>query len=310
MNPDNDLLASAYLDGELTDDERRIAEADPAVMAEVERMRALSERLAAVEPPSSEARERAIAAAMGVFAELRADSAATPPAPPPVVDIGRRRDPMRWLGAAAAVLVIGLLGVVLATGGGGDTDDSASEVADESAEEPASEPADEPAEDPADAVTRDAQDAGGTAADTESELATADVAASEPTEEFAEEPASEPADDAVAPADQDVAGSADATVPTAIVLDPELYLDGYPIDSPAALVVVAHHLLDLIDRSELPPTPNHSCPAPDVLARGTYLDPDDDEVIEVYIAVDTVDRTVSAIDSEQCRVLVATDLEP
>ena len=49
------LLASAYLDGELTDDERRLAEADPAVMAEVEQLRALQAEIADVEPPTAAA---------------------------------------------------------------------------------------------------------------------------------------------------------------------------------------------------------------------------------------------------------------
>ena len=38
MNDDQHILASAYLDGALTDEERAQAEADPEVMAAVERL--------------------------------------------------------------------------------------------------------------------------------------------------------------------------------------------------------------------------------------------------------------------------------
>ena len=71
MNAEHEFLASGYVDGDLTDDERRIAEADPAVMAEVEQLRALRAELADVPPPTTDARESAIAAAMeSTFSDL------------------------------------------------------------------------------------------------------------------------------------------------------------------------------------------------------------------------------------------------
>ena len=82
MNAENEFLASAYVDGELTDDERRIAEADPGVMAEVEQLRALRASIADTEPAASEAREAAIAAAMSVYDERYAAAPATAHARP------------------------------------------------------------------------------------------------------------------------------------------------------------------------------------------------------------------------------------
>lgn len=308
MNADNELLASAYLDGELTDDERSIAESDPAVMAQVEQLRALRVELADVEPASADARERALAAAMGAFEEVHGAA----PTPSPVVDISRRRDQMRWLGAAAAVVVVGLLGVVVAAGLGGGEDDSASDSADELTNLSASAVADEPASDfalvpdPADDAD-DADAADGTdrltesavADDAEAEMAVADEAASEPAEGAGDAPA-DMADDA--------AGAA-TSVPAALELpDPEEYLDGRPITIPEELRWVARHLLDLLDRRELPPTPNHSCPFPDVLSRGVLLDGDAE--VEVYIAVTPEARTVLAIDQETCRILLDVELQP
>jgi hypothetical protein len=315
MNADDELLASAYLDGELTDDERRIAESDPAVMAEVERLRALRARLGDVEPPSIDARERALAAALRTFDDIHATPPAAPaPAASPAVDIWWRRDPMRWLGAAAAILAIGLLAVVVVNGFGGSEDDSASDTADEPASESAvqfatEEPINEAAND-SDALS-DPDAPGGAdmaterAGDTAAEMGPAD----EPL--VAEAPASEPAEEALdAAADDDMAEEAAATTAPAMLelRDPEEFLDGEPITIPAELSSVGRHLLDLIDRGELPPTPNHSCPYEDVLASGVVLE-DDDEV-DVYLAVTPTTGVVLAIDQDTCRVLLAAELQP
>lgn len=315
MNADDELLASAYLDGELTVDERRIAESDPAVMAQVEQLRALRAELADVEPPSIDAREHAMAAAMAAFGEIHAGASTSSPSTTrsPVVDISRRRDPMRWLGVAAAVVVIGLLGVVIASGLGGGDDDSASETADDGADTTIEFAADEPATDAGSADDADAPAAADriteSADGAEAEMAAADEATSEATEEPASEPAEEPAEAADTAAAADDMAGAPASLPAALELvDPEEYLDGRPIAIPEELRLVARHLLDLINRRELPPTPNHACPFPDVLSRGVLLDGDTE--VEIYIAVTPDASAVLAIDQENCRILLEADLRP
>ena len=54
QQPDDAELASAYLDGEATPDERARVEADPILLAEVERLRAAAAAVAAVDAPSVE----------------------------------------------------------------------------------------------------------------------------------------------------------------------------------------------------------------------------------------------------------------
>jgi hypothetical protein len=100
---DFDELASAYLDGEVTPDERALVDGDPAVLARVEELRLARDALAStpVVAPAPEARDAAIRAAVGV-----AD----------VVDLTRMRTRrrLRLVAVAAAVLVvIGAAGLVL-----------------------------------------------------------------------------------------------------------------------------------------------------------------------------------------------------
>lgn len=137
MTDDQIFLASAYLDGELSDAERGIAEADPVVLAEVERLRAIQASMASVEPPSNEARESAISAALAAFqpAGAAAENVLAPPPPPgnlttaesTVVPIARKRPVMAWLSVAAAAVAIGLFGVLVARSG--STDDSSADSA-------------------------------------------------------------------------------------------------------------------------------------------------------------------------------------
>jgi hypothetical protein len=111
-------LASAYLDGEATADERARVEGDPALLAEVERLRRVRAAVVATRPVPPAQRDAAIAAALGAFDELQVDA----PTPPNVVPMaGRRR--ARWmqgLTAAAAVAVLVLGGFVVANRGGDD----------------------------------------------------------------------------------------------------------------------------------------------------------------------------------------------
>ena len=115
MNDAQHILASAYLDGALTDEERAQAEADPEVMAAVEHLGEVRRALSAVDPPDRARRDAAINAALEVF-----DSESRVAAPPPVTSIAARRS-TRWLmPAAAAAVVVVLAGGLLATRGGND----------------------------------------------------------------------------------------------------------------------------------------------------------------------------------------------
>jgi hypothetical protein len=106
------LLASAYLDGELTPAERAEVETDPLVLAEVEALRSVRAQLAAVPAADATRREAAIAAAMAATgSEVR-----TPPRPS--IESRRRA---RWFAplaaaAAAAVLVVGGIVALRTTG--------------------------------------------------------------------------------------------------------------------------------------------------------------------------------------------------
>ena len=140
------LLASAYLDGEVTADERTRAEGDPAVLAEIEALRSVRQRLGADLPPADAERRNAVVAA--------ALAAATPTVrrPPAPSALAHRR--ARWFApavaaAAAAVIVVG--GVV-ALRNGGEDDDSALTSATTERSEPAS---------AADASTAETAGAGG-----------------------------------------------------------------------------------------------------------------------------------------------------
>jgi hypothetical protein len=131
--PDDTELASAYLDGEVTAAERARVEGDPALLAEVERLRRVRAAVADVPPATATARESAIAAALAAFDEAHAGlaaAAAAPTAPPNVVPLARRRHVRRLqvmtAAAAAAVMVIG--GFVIANRDGGDDDTASDEV--------------------------------------------------------------------------------------------------------------------------------------------------------------------------------------
>jgi hypothetical protein len=289
MNAEHDDLASAYLDGELTDEERRIAEGDPAVMAEVEQLRALRDELIATDPPTDVVRATAIAAAMDAFSL---------PLEPPASEPASFWRSSRWLGVAAAVLVIGVLGLVVAIAGGGqDDNDSAEPGADSdiAAEEPAAMEvaAEEPAaEDDVARTTTAAAEALADEAPVEV-FVTEEPAAEEPAADApaAEEPAEEPASEEPA----STGGAVDAPA----------HLDGLPITTPTELAAVGQYLLDLIEARQLPPTPEHSCPFSDVLADGVYVL---DGPTDVYIAVDPAERRVIAIEQATCVLVVETPL--
>ena len=310
MNDEQYLLANAYVDGELSADERALAETDPDVMSEVGILLSLQTRLRKVDPPSASARESALTAAMAVFPGVEAR-----PAPPinaavsNPVPVRRRPAYARYLGLAAAVVGIGLLGAVLVTGlRSGADDDSASEVPAAEAEILADEPADEPAAatvaPSADRITESAEaeslaegesqldfDAGDDAAADEgadNEVALSD---SGPAEQAAEQPAAEPADGAMG-------DSGDFEQPA---FDPS-----QPLTGPSDLGAYGSYLLELQAAGELPPTPNTDCPQQVLLGQAQYVF--DDIVVEVYVVIDDQNRTVSAIDPNTCETLAVGPL--
>jgi hypothetical protein len=146
MTDDLILLASAYLDGEATPDERALVEADPSLLEEVERLRTARIALldaAGFERPGDDAREAAIAAALtawdfAAFEPTGSTAGASPTGSSPtgssvssvssgptVVPFVRRHSySTRWLTAAAAVAAVAALGVVVAQFGSGDGDDN------------------------------------------------------------------------------------------------------------------------------------------------------------------------------------------
>jgi len=117
--PTSDALsrASAYLDGELDAPEMRSVEADPAVMVEVARLRALQDAIRDVQAPSSYARDLAIDAALGEFDRIHQPVA-------PVLRTKPRPSYGRWMAVAAAVAGLAALGAVITATARGGSDDS------------------------------------------------------------------------------------------------------------------------------------------------------------------------------------------
>ena len=162
-----DALASAVLDGLLPGDEAAAARRDPAVARRIDQMAAARDLLRDVPPPDAARREATIAAALAAappdaagatgWAAGAASTGAVPPAPPMAAGpatTGDRRPPppaslheartrrarrldARWLGTAAAVvLLLGLVGLFVSGGSPGDdaADQETSAAAPESSE--------------------------------------------------------------------------------------------------------------------------------------------------------------------------------
>lgn len=145
MNDDPTLLASAYLDGDVDETERARVEADPALLAEVERLRHVRMLLGDTEPSSISTREALLANALDVWDRLptaerirdatpgalvRDPAAATIQAP---TSLGARRRAgtnRRLLAAAAAIVVVLGGGIAAQVFVGGDGGDDSETVAD------------------------------------------------------------------------------------------------------------------------------------------------------------------------------------
>jgi hypothetical protein len=144
------LLASAYLDGDATADERARVENDPAALAEVDRLRSVRALLGDVEPQSISVREAQLATALDIWDRLpeRERTGARRDATPAGIDAAavagaasvtaptalssRRRNgstiSTRWLAGAAAALVLVLAGGVALQLSSTDDDQSADEA--------------------------------------------------------------------------------------------------------------------------------------------------------------------------------------
>jgi hypothetical protein len=145
MNDDLTLLASAYLDGDVDDVERARVEADPELLAEVERLRSVQMLLGDTEPSPISTREELLANALdawdrlpeserfrdatpvGAVRDPAAAGAATITAPTSLADRRRVNSNRRMLAAAAAITIVlgGGIAAQVLVGGSGDDDDSA-----------------------------------------------------------------------------------------------------------------------------------------------------------------------------------------
>ena len=190
----------------------------------------------------------------------------------------------RYLGVAAAVVAVGVLGVVIARAPrGGDGDSTAANMASatmptvSASDRQQTESADAP---PAELATGPTTDAGRADA-AGSTLAPSAGGAPEPT---------------YAALSPDVLLAPDAG------RSPETALFG-----PDELGAFGRRLVELRDEGALAPTPNTRCTTPNVLDRAFLIEADD--VREVLVAVDENVGTVSAIDPDTCDVLLTAPLQ-
>lgn len=291
MNDEQFFLANAYVDGELTADERRIAETDPDVMSEVAGIRALQAEVRAVEPPSATARESAIAAAMAEFgAHVPAESTAWAPIP-----FRPRPAYAKYLGVAAAVVAVVGLGVVVSQAGLGGGDDDA---ADSMSDFPVAE------------VTAEAAESGSALIDSADRDASAQepTAAADDADGGLENEAGEPSEEMAA--EQSGESTSDATVLVAsdrVSVPPDFDADA-PITNDVELGIFGAYLLDQRDLGTLGPTPEQNCPVPyPILAEATYVS-DDAAERPVYVGVEEADGLVYAVDVDTCDELTAGSL--
>jgi hypothetical protein len=286
VNDEQIFLANAYLDGILDAGERAAAAIDPAVMAEVDRLRGLQAELRAVEPARRQVREQALAAALGEFDRTyhRPPIAAPEAGHHPPIRVQRRPAYARWLPVAAAVLTIGLVGVVIATAGSGD--DGEMSAAPTATDEVAVAEAGEAAR------TMDANAPEAT-----------DLAALDATATAA--PAADVALAAQAPAATEAAAATDAPEAT------EYAGETAPILDEAMLAAAGAELLAREADGTLGTTPETACGTGDtapasVLAAGVYQLPEGPR--SVWIAVDRVTDTVLALDQNTCQPVATAAL--
>ncbi len=129
-------LASSHLDGDNSPDARADVAATAQLQAMVAAFQSVRTQLADVPPAPIAAREAALAAALAVFDEQQVAPAACaadlePAASAPVISLAsRRRWPSRVMGVAAAVAVLGVVGLgITQLGGKSDSSSSADSAA-------------------------------------------------------------------------------------------------------------------------------------------------------------------------------------
>jgi arginine/ornithine N-succinyltransferase beta subunit len=110
FSPEQDELASAYLDGAATIEEQALVESDPALLARVDELRSVRDALAEpVVPATAAERDATISAAVGATNVVAIDTAR-----------GQRRLRIASI-AAAIVLVLGAAGILIRAAGSGST---------------------------------------------------------------------------------------------------------------------------------------------------------------------------------------------
>jgi hypothetical protein len=313
MNDEQYLLANAFLDGELTAEERRIAETAPEVMTEVERLRALQAELRDVPAPTAAAREAAIRAAMVEFDSSVAGEVShgvtDHPSGAPVVPFRPRPAYAKYLGIAAAFVAVAGLGIILAQAGQGGDDDAADTAAEMPAD--ASVARDGEALESASPAAADS-DVMGAADDAADEAAaepeadtSADVATEMATEEAAEEATEDTAEEPVEDTAERTYGTTLSSAPYREVppdFDPEA-----PIANEVELGIYGAYLIAERDAGPLPPTPNHACvDADEVLDEATLRL--GDQLVPVYVDVREAGGLVAALHRDTCAQLMLGSL--
>ena len=298
MNDDLTLLASAYLDGEATPDERARVEADPALLGEVERLRAVRITLLDAswfERPGDAAREAAIEAALGAWdgagSDLPQSGTETPAAARSshVRTFERRRRPStRWLSAAAALVAVAGLGVVVSRFDG-ESDDDTSSVAIEA-------PADTAADGDALFDTSEEQTEQTASSGNAERTASADDAASESG-------GAEPSSGAVEQAPSAAPAATVAPEETALVADAALQVI---LSSPAELGSFAAEAkqasVDGADNAVTVSCVGDELEGIEYLAIGTYRDR------AVVIAIVVERERALAIDPDTCEIVAEAPL--
>ena len=117
-------LASSYLDGDVTTVERATVDASPELLALVASLRSAAAMIAAFASPSAASRETGVAAALAEFDSLAVGNQL---AASNVVSLaGRRRWPTTVLTAAAAVVLVGVVGISVLRSSSDSSSDTAS----------------------------------------------------------------------------------------------------------------------------------------------------------------------------------------
>jgi hypothetical protein len=283
MNDDLFLLASAYLDGELSADERAHVESEPELLELVDRLRAVASDIAAVDPPATARRDAAVHAALAAFDEMAAaeapartdapDRSVVPmPVPRPVA--------ARWLSVAAAVLVIGVLGTVAISALSGRTSD----------------------------------DTGGDFSDVATPMSVDDDASSMRSDAELES-AMTPDAGAGTMSDDDMAADGDALMGSPEDADVGIAADVATMRTPDDLALVAQELLVAAARTDHDGSVQADSPCPgtgDVIGVGIY----GDRSVYVTVGADPVEPVragtiiASAVDTVTCAIAAQTALEP